>query len=135
MYHWQFASGHEKSASWYVAALVVVLFFVVNGIITGAYLMSVAAFLFAGVYIMIENNSTPLTDVHVTENGIQVESTFYPYGDLVSFALVYEEQIPRLLRLSLRKGISTTIDIPLFAVFWVDISKRVTRPSSRRQTE
>ncbi len=103
MYHWQFSSGHDRPPSWYIAALVVVIFFVVYGVVTGAYLMSVAAFLFAGVYIMIENNSTPLSDVHVTEQGVQVESTFYPYADMLHFSLVYEEGIPRLLRLGMKK--------------------------------
>lgn len=85
--------------------------------------MSVAAFLFAGVYIMIENNSTPLSDVHVTEQGVQVESTFYPYADMLYFSLVYEEGIPRLLRLGMKKWITTLIDIPLTS----DVNPQVLR--------
>lgn len=62
---------------------------------------------------MIENNSTPLTDVAVTENGIQVQNTFYEYSQITNFAIIYDDKIPRVLRLSLRKGITSVIDIPL----------------------
>lgn len=33
MYHWQFASQNERPQSWYIAALVVVLFLVIYGIV------------------------------------------------------------------------------------------------------
>ena len=113
MYHWQFASGHEKPASWYIAALVVVLFLVIYGIIEWLYMMSIVAFLFAWVYIMKENNSAPITDVDVADTGIQVQETFYPYTDMNSFAIIYDGNAARMLRLWLKKGISTLIDIPL----------------------
>jgi NhaP-type Na+/H+ or K+/H+ antiporter len=103
MYHWQFASRHERPQSWYIIALVVVLFLVIYGIVEGLYMMSIVAFLFAGVYIMKENNSTPLTDVEVNENGIQVQQTFYPYAQIASFAILYDHDIPKILRCSMKK--------------------------------
>jgi hypothetical protein len=90
-----------------------VLFLVVYGIVEGLYMMSIVAFLFAWVYIMKENNSTPLTDVEVTENGIQVQSTFYPYAQIASFAILYDQGIARMLRCAMRKGITQIVDIPL----------------------
>jgi hypothetical protein len=62
---------------------------------------------------MKENNSTPLTDVQVTENGIQVQDTFYDYSKISSFAVIFDGNIARMLRLALKKGIAPMIDIPL----------------------
>jgi hypothetical protein len=103
MLHWQFASRQSRPAGWYIIALVVVLFFVIYGIVEGIYIMSVATFLFAGVYILKENNSAPLTDVQITDAGIQVESSFYDYGQFTSFAILYDGQIASILRLGMKK--------------------------------
>ena len=67
MFSWSFASQKEHSPAWYLVAIIVVLVLVVYGIIEQLYLMSVVAFLFAGVYLLMENNSAPTTEVHVLE--------------------------------------------------------------------
>ena len=72
MFTWSFASHKEHSSSWYIAASIVVLTLVIFGIVMQLYFMSVASFLFVGVYLLIENNSTPTTQVEVLEPGIQV---------------------------------------------------------------
>ncbi len=113
MYHWQFASRHDRPQSWYIVALVVVLFLVIYGIVEGLYMMSVVAFLFAGVYIMKENNAAPLTSVEITDAGIQVAETFYDYGQLVSYAILYDGSVARMLRIHMKKWITPLIDIPL----------------------
>ena len=76
-------------------------------------MMSVVAFLFAWVYIMKENNAAPLTDVNVTENGIQVQDTFYEYSQIASFAILYDQEIAKMLRFSVKKWITSLIDIPI----------------------
>lgn len=52
---------------------------------------------------MRENNSAPMVDVQVTENGIQVQDTFYDYPQITNFAILYDQQIARILRIALRK--------------------------------
>ena len=89
------------------------LFLVIYGILQWLYMMSIAAFLFAWVYIMRENNSAPIVDVQVTENGIQIQDTFYDYPQITNFAILYDQQVARILRIALRKWITPSIDIPL----------------------
>ncbi len=113
MYHWQFASRNERPQSWYIVALIVVVFLVIYGIVQWLYMMSIVAFLFAGVYIMKENNSAPLIDVDITDIGIQVQDTFYEYSQISSFAILYDQQVAKMLRFSVKKWIATLIDIPL----------------------
>ncbi len=62
---------------------------------------------------MKENNAAPLTDVDVTENGIQVQDTFYEYSQIASFAILYDQQVAKILRFSVKKWITSLIDIPI----------------------
>ncbi len=113
MFSWSFASHKEHSASWYIIAIIVVLMFVVYGIVDGLYLMSVVVFLFAGVYLLMENNSVPILQVHVTDRGIQVGNSFYDYSQFSRFAMISISDIPVFIRLYPIRKLSPLIDIPL----------------------
>ncbi len=113
MFSWSFASRKEHSASWYLVAIVVVLMLVVYGIVEGLYLMSVVSFLFAGVYLLMENNSTPVLQVDVTERGIQVGGSFYDYSQFSRFAMISIADVPAFIRLYPVRRLSPLIDIPL----------------------
>lgn len=113
MFSWSFSTHKEHSASWYVIAIIIVLSLVVYGIIEGIYIMSVVSFLFAGVYILMENNSNPVTQVTIDASGIRVGGSFYDYNSLIGFAIVYVEDRALYLRITPRKKLSTILDIPL----------------------
>ncbi len=113
MFSWTFASRKEHSASWYLIAIIVVLMLVVYGIIEWLYLMSVVAFLFAGVYLLMENNSTPITQVYMTERGIQVAESFYEYSAFARFAIISIANVPAFIRLYPSRKLAAIIDIPL----------------------
>lgn len=113
MFTWSFASRKEHSASWYLVAIIVVLMLVVYGIVEGLYLMSVVSFLFAGVYLLMENNSTPVLQVNVTERGIQVGGSFYDYSQFSRFAMISIADVPTFIRLYPVRKLSPLIDIPL----------------------
>jgi hypothetical protein len=86
---------------------------VVYGIVEGLYLMSIVSFLFAGVYLLMENNSAPVLQVDVTERGIQVGGSFYDYAQFSRFALVSRDDTPAFVRLYPVRRLSPIIDIPL----------------------
>jgi type IV secretory pathway VirB3-like protein len=113
MFTWNFSTHKEHSASWYIMAIIVVLSLVVYGIVEGIYIMSVVSFLFAGVYILMENNSNPITRVDIDEAGIHVGGSFYDFSSLSSFAIVYVGDRAMYLRITPRKKLSTVIDITL----------------------
>lgn len=75
--------------------------------------MSIVSFLFAGVYILIENNSLPTTRVDIDEWGVTVWPTRYDQNTIEKFALIAIGGIPTYLRLTLRKKIWMNVDIPL----------------------
>lgn len=113
MFAWSFSTHKEHTPAWYMIAVVVVLSLVIYGIVEGIYIMSVVSFLFAGVYILMENNSSPITQVEVTSAGIKVDATFYDYGSLAKYAIVYVGEQPLYLRLTPHKKLSTIVDVPL----------------------
>lgn len=86
---------------------------VVYGIVEWLYLMSIVAFLFAGVYLLMENNSAPVMQVDVTDRGIQVGSSFYDYSQFSRFAMVSIADVPAFIRLYPIRKIAPLIDIPL----------------------
>ena len=61
----------------------------------------------------MENNSTPVLQVDVTERGIQVGGSFYEYGQFSRFAMVSRDSIPAFIRLYPVRKLSPIIDIPL----------------------
>ncbi|GAB0174599.1 MAG: hypothetical protein HHAS10_04780 [Candidatus Altimarinota bacterium] len=113
MFHWQFSTSPGKPKGWYIIALVVVLSLVIYGVIEGMYLMSIVAFLFAGVYILMENNAIPISTVDINDRIIKVNDTIYEFDKIDRFALLSDgEGNPIMLRLFIKKGISSVIDIP-----------------------
>ena len=86
---------------------------VLYGIIEQLYLMSVVAFLFAWVYLLMENNSTPTTQVDIGERGIQVGWSFFEYVSFSKFAIVSLANVPSFIRLYPIRKLAPLIDIPL----------------------
>lgn len=113
MFSWSFSSRHDHSPSWYVTAIIVVLILVVYGIVEQLYLMSVVSFLFAGVYLLMENNSTPTTQAEVLDRWIQVWGSFYDYSSYSRFSMISIADVPSFIRLYPNKKLSPLIDIPL----------------------
>lgn len=113
MFAWSFASKKNHPVSWYIIAVIVVLMLVVYGIVQGIYIMSIVSFLFAGVYLLMENNATPTTRVEVTDRGIQVGGSFYDYASFSKFAIISIGDVPTFIRLTPNKKLSPLIDIPL----------------------
>ncbi len=113
MIQWQFASSKERPPQWYVIALIIVLVLVIYGIIEGVYIMSIVAFLFAGVYILMENNATPVTVATITDRAIEVGNTRYEIDTFERFTLLKNGDDFVMLRLFGKKSFASIIDIPL----------------------
>ncbi len=113
MIEWVFSTKKARGAMWYIIWLIIVLFLVVYGILNGIYILSIVSLLFAGTYIMIDNNSAPTATVQIDESGIRVDESFYAFSDISSFAIVRINDVPTILRINQSKRLAPTIDIPL----------------------
>lgn len=114
MFEWSVSVRKERSAGWYLVAGIAVASLVVWGFIEGIYALSVVAVIFAGVFLLIENNAPDSVLVSVNENGVGIGTDFYDYGIVEDFALIFDRGEPVYLRLRLsKKGIKTIdVDIP-----------------------
>ncbi len=113
MFHWIFATRVEKSPTWYLLAIMVTLVIVIYGLVIQMYVMSIAAFLFVGVYMFIENNSAPEVSVDINEEWIQVANTFYEFSKIAQFSILSHSNTPIFLRLHLKKDVFSQIDLRL----------------------
>ena len=77
------------------------------------YLMSIVTFLFAWVYVLIENNASPTVNVMVNDRVIQIGSTVYELDRLSKFTILSRDGVPAIFRIWIKKSITPTIDIPL----------------------
>jgi type IV secretory pathway VirB3-like protein len=113
MFSWDFSARKDHPVSWYIIGIIVVLSLVLYGIVEGLYLLSIVAFLFAGVYILMENNSHPVVHVSIDESGVQVGGSFYEMKGIETFSIIRSGNIPLYLRIRPRKKLSPVVDIPL----------------------
>lgn len=113
MFQWSFSSRSDKSATWYIFAIMIALVFVVLGFINQMYLMSIVVFIFVGVYILFENNSSPQVEVTVNEEWVQIGKVFYEYQKISEFSILYHDKVPVYVRFHFRKWLIPQIDVRL----------------------
>lgn len=113
MFAWSFSSRKEHGVTWYLVGIIVVLSLVLYGITQELYLMSIVSFLFAGVYILMENNSQPVVSVSIDESGIHVGNSSYEFGELQSFSIIKIADTPTYLRIVPKKKLQPVLDILL----------------------
>jgi hypothetical protein len=85
----------------------------VYGILQELYIMSIVAFLFAGVYILIENNASPISTVYIDDKKIQINNTIYNFDSIDRFTLLMSSGEHVMLRIFMKKWIAAMIDVPL----------------------
>lgn len=112
MFNWNFYSKKEKSASWYSIAIIIGLAIIIWWFLIWLYVMSIVVFIFAWVYILVENNSPNIIEIEINENWILIWETFYDFPKIENFSIIYEKNKPLFLRLKLRTTWFKVVDIP-----------------------
>lgn len=112
MFSWTFSNTKTRSPAWYIVALIFVGVLTVFGIVSGIYLLSIVVVLFAGVFLLIENNATPTSNISIDENFIQIDGRYHQWRDFSSFALLTVNNI-MYLELFFVKKFSPPIQIPV----------------------
>lgn len=112
MFSWSFSNKKSRTSKWYITAIICVLVFLIYGIISGVYMMSIAILLFAWVFLLIENNSVPMTNVIIDQNWIHLNQEFYEWNNFDSFGIFYVWNL-QIVRLISKNKIANVFDIPL----------------------
>ncbi len=113
MFSWIITLKRSHGPSWYLWALIGVVSLAIWGFLTEIYALSIAVVILAGVYLLIENNAPETVEVTVDENGIGIDTSFYDYGQLESFRIVFDGKLPKFLNLTLKEKVMKSIEIPL----------------------
>lgn len=113
LYSWSFKNTHERSQTWYIIALACVIWLVIWGILTRQYGMSFVVLLIAGVFYFVENNAEEEIIVSITELWINVWGNFYDFSRIQSFAILYDKNEAKVLRLKTNKKTLKTLDVDI----------------------
>ncbi|MBS9784196.1 hypothetical protein KGV55_02490 [Candidatus Gracilibacteria bacterium] len=113
MFSWSFSNKKNHSPIWYVIALIIVIAIAIYGILNTMYMMSVTVFLVAGIYLLVENNTTPTTEVEMEEGIFTIDENVYEFRDYVYFAIIAKAKNQKIIRLVPNSKLGTVIDIPL----------------------
>lgn len=111
LYNWEYKDKKDRSSTWYIVALAIIIWLVTWWILSKQYGMSLIILLVSGIFYFIENNSEEDVKVTITDLWIQVGQNFYDYSKINGFNYIYEWSNPVFLRLSINKTGLKIIDL------------------------
>lgn len=94
--------NHTKGKRWFMGAGVLILTLITYAIYTQSATMVIVFVVLAGVYFMTHNMTPRIIDIKITEAGIAAGDTFYPFGQIEAFWIIYHPQYYRDLNLKLK---------------------------------
>ena len=94
---------HPRGPWWFAIAGLLTLGAVLYSLYTSSVTTALVFLLLAGVYFLTHNQAPRIIDIKVTELGIRVHETFYPYNTIRSFWLVYRPPFVQTLNLQTTK--------------------------------
>ena len=114
IYSWSFEDKKDRSATWYVIFLSVIVWLIIWWFLTKQYGMSFIILLLSWLSYFIDNNSDDVVSVNLNELWIKIWNTFYDYSKINSFTFIYDWENAIFLRLHLNnkwlKHINLNID-------------------------
>ena len=123
IYNWKFSDDKDRTKTWYIVAISLVLWLSIWGILTRQYFFAFIVILIAGITFFIENNSPDFIEVELEEDWIRINelsedeantwNSFYNYSQISSFCFVYEKEKPILLRLMINKKWIKKLDLKI----------------------
>lgn len=115
LYRWSIPEylQYERKPVWYIAMIVIGLFFVLFGLFTGNFLFSLIIILFAIIIFIQSHQEPPLIPFQITELGIIISDRFYPYSELDSFYIVYDPPAVKTLFFETNSFYHPLLRIPL----------------------
>ncbi len=79
--------------------------------LVGEYLLGIVLIIFAGVYLLYDINTHPIVNVLVNDDGISLSGVLYAYDRMESFRIIRVDNVPMILRFSLKSKTVGRLDI------------------------
>jgi len=113
LYSWSFPDTKDRSQLWYIIVLSIIIWLVIWWFLTKQYWMSFFIILLSWTIFYIENNSSDIINVEITELWIKVDDFFYDYSKIDSYTFIYEWENAIICRLSLNKKWIRNVDLKI----------------------
>lgn len=113
LYSWNFPDTKDRSQLWYIIVTSIIIWLVIWWFLTKQYWMSFFIILLSWTVFYIENNSSDIINVEITELWIKVDDFFYDYSKIYSYTLIYEWENAIVCRLNLNKRWISTVDLKI----------------------
>ena len=103
LYSWKFKAKKERWSLWYIIFISVWIWLIIWWFLNKIYGLSFVVMILGWLVYFIENNSPDEINVSINELWIQVWNNFYDFWEINSFTMIYNWNIPQILRLNLNK--------------------------------
>lgn len=104
---------HERSKRWYVIMAVVGLGLLLFSVISGNYLFALVVVLF-GIVLFLQDIQQPMEVAFaITEAGIVVGSTYYPFKEISKYWMIYNPPEVKNIYFSTNSVLKHRLQVPL----------------------
>jgi hypothetical protein len=103
IYNWEFEDNKNRTTTWYIITLSIVIWLVIWWFLTKQYWMSFIILLITWISYFIDNNSPDKIKVEISELWIKIWEWFYDYSKIDSYTFIYNWENAIFLRLHLNK--------------------------------
>jgi hypothetical protein len=101
LYSWSFNSKKDRGSLWYIIVLSITVGLIIWWFLSKQYWMSFVIIILTWFIFYIENNSNDTININITNTWVKVDSNFYPFSNISSYTIIYEQDNAVLLRISI----------------------------------
>ena len=111
LYSWYFDDKKNRSGTWYIIFLSIMIWLVLWGFFTKQYWMSFVIILLSWLMYFMENNSEDTIQVEVYELWFKISDVFYDFSRIKNYGIIYNWEQAQLLRIKLTKSTINQLDL------------------------
>ncbi len=111
LYSWKFKTKKNRWNLWYIIFISIWIWLIIWWFLNKIYGLSFVVMILWWLMYFIENNSPDEIEVIINELWIQVWSNFYDFWEINSFTMIYNWNIPEILKLNLNKKWLRRLDL------------------------
>ena len=107
---------HDRNKRWYVITAIVGVALLLYSVISGNYLFTLVVVLF-GIVLFLQDMQQPMqVSFAVTETGIVVGSTYYPFKEITSYWIIYNPPEVKNIYFTTNSILKHRLQVPLLDI-------------------
>ncbi len=107
---------HTRGPVWFTLATIAAVALIVYALFTQNFLFAVIILMFGVIYFLSSLKEPARIMISITDNGIMIGETFFPFRDMRTFSIVYEPPVVKNLYINLKSRWRPLLSIPLEAM-------------------